>query len=198
MSRIVNMIIFVILTFTSISLQTTTGFEYCAFKFKISPGFGVKIMLPEFHYLLLLDHLTEVLRGIDVGIDSIVTSPLRNLLLAILGYNRKPFFVTLPRFSNCVSFLKVIETILDGFMSIYTKSALSPCSMSRTIALCLTIPVVNFYENGHQHCLFRFISNEDFRDKMDVEVNQCHSLSLGDYYSFKFDPSSLFLVNRFQ
>jgi hypothetical protein len=198
MSRIVNMIIFVILTFTSISLQTTTGFEYCAFKFKISPGFGVKIMLPEFHYLLLLDHLTEVLRGIDVGIDSIVTSPLRNLLLAILGYNRKPFFVTLPRFSNCVSFLKVIETILDGFMSIYTKSALSPCSQPRTIALCLTVPVVNFCDNGHQRGLFRFISNEDFRDKMDVEVNQCLSVPLGDCFSFKFDPSSLFLINRFQ
>jgi hypothetical protein len=198
MSRIVNMIIFVILTFTSISLQTTTGFEYCAFKFKISPGFGVKIMLPEFHYLLLLDHLTEVLRGIDVGIDSIVTSPLRNLLLAILGYQRKPFFVTIPRFSNCVSFLKVIETFLDGFMSIYTKSALSPCPLSRTIALCLTVPVVNFSENGHQHGLFRYISNEDYRDKMDVEVNQCHSVPLGDYFSFKFDPSSLFLINRFQ
>ena len=155
-------------------------------------------MLPEFHYLLLLDHLTEVLRGIDVGIDSIVTSPLRNLLLAILGYQRKPFFVTIPRFSNCVSFLKVIETFLDGFMSIYTKSALSPCPLSRTIALCLTVPVVNFSENGHQHGLFRYISNEDYRDKMDVEVNQCHSVPLGDYFSFKFDPSSLFLVNRFQ
>ena len=108
------------------------------------------------------------------------TSPMRNLLLAILGYQRKPFFVTIPRFSNCVSFLKVIETFLDGFMSIYTKSALSPCPLSRTIALCLTVPVVNFSENGHQHGLFRYISNEDYRDKMDVEVNQCHSVPLGD------------------
>jgi hypothetical protein len=109
-----------------------------------------------------------------------VTSPLRNLLLAILGYQRKPFFVTIPRFSNCVSFLKVIETFLDGFMSVYTKSALSQCPLSRTIALCLTVPVVNFSENGHQHGLFRYISNEDYRDKMDVEVNQCHSVPLGD------------------
>jgi len=148
--------------------------------------------------LLLLDHLTEVIRGINVDKDSMCTSPMRNLLLAILGYQRKPFFVTIPRFSNCVSFLKVIETFLDGFMSIYTKSALSPCPLSRTIALCLTVPVVNFSENGHQHGLFRYISNEDYRDKMDVEVNQCHSVPLGDYFSFKFDPSSLFLINRFQ
>jgi hypothetical protein len=113
---------------------------------------------------------------------------MRNLLLAILGYQRKPFFVTIPRFSNCVSFLKVIESILDGFMSIYTKSALSPCSQPRTIALCLTVPVVNFCDNGHQRGLFRFISNEDFRDKMNVEVNQCLSVPFGGLFQLQIRP----------
>jgi hypothetical protein len=54
------------------------------------------------------------------------------LVHALLGYQFKPIFMSISAL-GCFEFLKIIESLLDGWMAINQTSALSPCPESARI-----------------------------------------------------------------
>ena len=72
------------------------------------------------HYLILLEHVNDVIKEFD-GFENIRhISPLRDLVLALLGYQKEPFRMyisSIPKFGCC--------EILNAHVNIHHKRAVS-------------------------------------------------------------------------
>ena len=74
------------------------------------------------------------------------------LVLALLGYQIKPFRMSIPAL-GCCEFLKIIESLLDGWMAIYTTSALSPCPEPAKISIESEVVRVNWSRVDLNECV---------------------------------------------
>jgi hypothetical protein len=94
---------------------------------------------------------------------------------------------------GCCEFLKIIESLLDGWMAIYTTSALSPCPESAKISLMSEVVRVNWSRVGLNECVvrYKYTGHEVF------DVSVCNTYCGSDEYLFNFMPSALFLFDRF-
>jgi hypothetical protein len=158
----------------------------------------IKVSLMDGHYLILLEHVNDVIKEFD-GFENIRhISPLRDLVLALLGYKKEPFRMyisSIPKF-GCCEILNALQKLLDGWMSIYTTSALSPCSKSETISLESQVVRVSWSRVDRLEFAFRFSEKSNHHSCFDISV---HSTELGsDEYHINFLPSSTFLFGRFR
>jgi hypothetical protein len=114
------------------------------------------------------------------------------LVLALLGYQIKPFRMSIPAL-GCCEFLKIIESLLDGWMAIYQTSALSPCPGSAKISLVSEVVRVKWSRVDLNECVvrYKYTSHEVF------DVSVCNNYCGSDEYLFHFMPSALFLCERF-
>jgi len=176
-------------------LQESSLFRTCRYEFKAPSPYQkttIKITLRDGHYVLLLEHLNDVVKGIDSFESVRHISPLRILVHALLGYQIKPFRMSIPAL-GCCEFLKIIESLLDGWMAIYTTSALSPCPESAKISLMSEVVRVNWSRVGLNECVvrYKYTGHEVF------DVSVCNTYCGSDEYLFNFMPSALFLFDRF-
>ena len=144
------------------------------------------------HYILLLQHLNDVIKGIDCFESVRHISPLRTLVHALLGYQIEPFRMKIPA-RGCCEFLKTIESLIDGWMAIYTTSALSPCPESAKISLESEVIRVNWSRVDLNECVVRY--KYSHHEVFDVSV--CNACCGSNEYLFHFFPSALFLFGRF-
>jgi hypothetical protein len=114
------------------------------------------------------------------------------LVLALLGYQIKPFRMSILAL-NCCEFLKIIQSLLDGWMAIYQTSVLSPCPGSAKISLESEVVRVNWSRVDLNECVvrYKYTGHEVF------DVSVCNTYSGSDVYLFHFMPSALFLCERF-
>jgi hypothetical protein len=103
----------------------------------------IKVSLHDGHYLVLLNHVNDVIKGLDSFESVRHRSSLRTLVLALLGNQDKPFIMSIPAL-DCCEFMKRTELLLDGWMAIYQTSALSPCPDSAKIFLKSEVVRVNW------------------------------------------------------
>ena len=94
---------------------------------------------------------------------------------------------------GCCEFLKIIESLLDGWMAIYRTSALSPCPESAKISLVSEGVRMNWSRVDLNQCVvrYKYIAHEVF------DVSVCITFCGSDVYLFHFKPSALFLFGRF-
>ena len=149
----------------------------------------IKVSLRDGHYLVLLNHVNDVIKGTDSVRNF---SSLRMLVLALLGHQEKPFRISIPAL-NCCEFLKRIDSLLDGWMAIYQTSALSPCPDSAKISLTSHVVRVQWSKVDLNELAVRYRYSED--EVFDIAVCNTHCGS--DEYLFHFMPSAWFLFNRF-
>jgi hypothetical protein len=152
----------------------------------------IKVSLHDGHYLVLLQHVNDVIKGIDSFESVHQVSPLRMLVLALLGYQNKPFRMSISAL-DCCEFLKTIESLLDGWMAIYQTSALSPCPDSAKISLKSEVVRVNWSRVDRTECVvrFRYTAHEVF------DISVCNTRCGSNEYLFHFMPSAWFLFERF-
>ena len=139
-------------------LQESSLFRTCTYEFKAPSPYQssmIKITLRDGHYILLLEHLNDVIKGIDSFESVRHISPLRRLVHALLGYQIKPFRMSILAL-DCCEFLKVIQSLLDGWMAIYQTSALSPCPESTQISLVSEVVRVSWSRVDHNECVVRY------------------------------------------
>ena len=106
-------------------LQESSLFRTCTYEFKAQSPYQrstIKITLHDGHYVLPFQHLNDVVKWNDSFESVCHISPLRILVHALLGYQIKPFRINIPA-RGCCEILKTIESLLDGWMAIYTTSA---------------------------------------------------------------------------
>ena len=176
-------------------LQESSLFRTCTYEFKAPSPYQrstIKITLNDSHYVLVLEHLNDVVKGIDSFESVRHISPLRILVHALLGYQIKPFRINIPA-RGCCEFLKTIESLLDGWMAIYTTSALSPCPESAKISLESEVVRVNWSRVDLNECVVRY--KYSHHEVFDVSV--CNTCCGSDEYLIHFFPSALFLFGRF-
>ena len=147
-------------------LQESSLFRTCAYEFKAPSPYQsckIKITLRDGHYILLLQHVNDVIKGIDSFESVRHISTLRMLVHALLGYQIKPFRMSIPAL-GCCEFLKIIESLLDGWMAIYRTSALSPCPESAKISLVSEGVRVNWSRVDLNQCVvrYKYIAHEVF------------------------------------
>ena len=176
-------------------LQESSLFRTCTYEFKAPSPYQsckIKITLRDGHYILLLQHVNDVIKGIDSFESVRHISTLRMLVHALLGYQIKPFRMSIPAL-GCCEFLKIIESLLDGWMAIYRTSALSPCPESAKISLVSEGVRVNWSRIDLNQCVvrYKYIAHEVF------DVSVCITFCGSDVYLFHFKPSALFLFGRF-
>jgi hypothetical protein len=94
---------------------------------------------------------------------------------------------------SCFEFLKTIESLLDGWMAIYKTSALSPCPDSSKISLQSEVVRLTWSRVDHNECVvrYKYTAHEVF------DISVCNSYCGSDVYMFYFQPSALFLFDRF-
>ena len=180
----------------SISIfQESSLFLTCTYEFKAPSPYQkstIKITLLDGHYVVLLQHLNDVIKGVDSFESVRHISPLRKLVHALLGYQIKPFRMSIPAL-GCCEFLKIIESLLDGWMAIYQTSALSPCPESAKICLMSEVVRVKWSRVDLNECVvrYKYTAHEVF------DVSVCNTYCGSDVYLFYFKPSALFLFDRF-
>lgn len=152
----------------------------------------IKVSLCDGHYLVLLNHVHDVIKGIDSFESVRNLSSLRILVLALLGHQVKPFRMSIPAL-NCTEFLKRLESLLDGWMAIYQTSALSPCPESAKISLTSHVVRVKWSKVDLNELAIRYSYIDD--EVFDITVCNTHCGS--ENYLFHFMPSAWFLFNRF-
>jgi hypothetical protein len=174
-------------------LQIFGQFEDCYFKFISADGIAVKLALADGLYIVLLDHFTRVIGEVDDWSETRLESPLRNLMLACLGYQPKPFLVLLPQCLDSSSFLKMINSLVFEWIAIYSRSALSPCPFQSTVSLRSTSVVLNWNEPGEKCVEIMYEAGEDANDvfQVSVENRSCKQ------FQFEIRLSPIFLLNRF-
>jgi hypothetical protein len=180
---------------TGLFLQESSLFRTCTYEFMAPSPYErstIKIALHDGHYVLLLEHLNDVIKGIDTFDSVRHISPLRILVHALLGYQIKPFRIKIPA-RGCCEFLTTIESLLDGWMAIYTNSALSPCPGSAKISLESEVVRVNWSRVDLNECVVRY--KYSHHEVFDVSV--CNTCCGSDEYLIHFFPSALFLFGRF-
>ncbi len=176
-------------------LQESSLFRTCTYEFKAPSPYQrstIKITLRDGHYILLLQHLNDVIKGIDCFESVRHISPLRLLVHALLGYQIKPFRMYIPAM-GCCDFLKIIESLLNGWMAIYQTGALSPCPESAKISLASEVIRVNWSRVDHSECVVRY--KHTAHEIFDISV--CNTYVGSEEYLFHFTPSALFLFDRF-
>ena len=176
-------------------MQESDLFESCTYEFKAPFPFGsrtIKVSLHDGHYLVLLHHVNDVIKEID-SLESVRhVSSLRMLVLALLGYQDKPFRMSI-HVLDCCEFLKILESLLDGWMAIYQTSALSPCPDSAKISLKSEVVRVSWSRVDLTECVVRYKYTTD--QVFDISV--CNTSCGSNDYLFRFMPSALFLFRRF-
>ena len=176
-------------------LQESSLFRTCTYEFKAPSPYQssmIKITLRDGHYILLLEHLNDVIKGIDSFESVRHISPLRRLVHALLGYQVKPFRMSIQAL-DCCEFLKKIQSLLDGWMAIYQTSALSPCPESTQISLVSEVVRVSWSRVDHNECVVRY--KHTALEVFDISV--CNDDCGSDVYLFHLSPSALFLFDRF-
>ena len=114
------------------------------------------------------------------------------LVLALLGYQIKPFRMSILAL-NCCEFLKIIQSLLDGWMAIYQTSVLSPCPGSAKISLESEVVRVNWSRVDLNECVIRYKYNGG--QVFDIFV--CNTYCGCNLYLIHFVPSADFLFGRF-
>ena len=152
----------------------------------------IKVSLRDGHYLVLLNHVNDVIKGID-SFESVRNfSSLRMLVLALLGHQEKPFRISIPAL-NCCEFLKRIQSLLDGWMAIYQTTELSPCPDSAKISLTSHVVRVQWSKVNLNELAIRY----RYSDEEVFDIAVCNTCCGSENYLFHFMPSAWFLFNRF-
>jgi len=133
-----------------------------------------------------------VIKGIDDFEDVRHISPLRSLVHALLGYQSKPFRMYIAAI-HCCEFLKIVQSLLDGWMAIYQTTALSPCPDSSVISLQSEVIRVTWSRVDLNECVIRYKYSTD--EVFDISV--CNTCCGEDVYLFHFMPQAFFLFGRF-
>jgi hypothetical protein len=158
----------------------------------LGKGCAIKVTLRDGHYLVLLNHVNDVIKGVDSFESVRHRSSLRTLVLALVGYQSKPFIMSFPAL-DCCEFVKMIKLLLDGWMAIYQTSALSPCPDSAKISLKSEVIRVNWSRVDLNEIAIRYKHTDV--EVFDIAVCNTHIGS--EKYLFYFMPSPWFLYNRF-
>lgn len=176
-------------------IQESSLFRTCTYEF-MAPGpyksMEIKVTLRDGHYLVLLNHVNDVIKGIDSFESVRHLSSLRKLVLALLGYQIKPFRMCIPAM-DCCEFLKRIETLVNGWMAIYQTSALSPCPDSAKTSLKSEVVRVKWSRVDLNELTFRYTCTDGTVFDIAVHNTYCRS----EEYLFHFSPSAWFLFKRF-
>ena len=79
---------------------------------------------------------------------------------------------------GCCEFLKIIESLLDGWMAIYQTSALSPCPESAKICLMSEVVRVKWSRVDLNECVvrYKYTAHEVF------DVSVCNTYCGSDVY----------------
>ena len=176
-------------------MQESDLFESCTYEFKAPCPFEsrtIRVSLHDGHYLVLLHHVNDVIKEIDSFESVSHVSSLRMLVLALLGYQDKPFRMTIPAL-GCCEFLKTIESLLDGWMAIYQTGALSPCPDSAKISLKSEVVRLNWSKVDLTEIVvrYKYTTHEVF------DISVCNTCCGSNDYLFHFMPSAWFLFERF-
>jgi hypothetical protein len=157
---------------------------------------NINISFVDGHYLIMLTYVHEVIKGIKhVEHDS----PLRDLVLAILGYQKNPvrIFIRPTDTLSCNVFLDTIQKLLHGFMAIYTTSALSPCAESSTIYLDfrpVRVKWSRFNKVESLECAFRLSETRNDREVFDISVHN-NERDGHEYRSISYRQQLSFLLD---
>ena len=176
-------------------LQESDLFLECLYEFKAPfpyESITIKVTLRDFHYILLLEHVNDVIKGIDQFETISPATSLRYLVLALLGFQDKPFRIRIPT-PDANIFQQTVEKLIAGWMAIYQTSALSPCQDSATVSLISEVLRVKWSRVDLNECVVRY--KHTCQEVFDISV---HNDSCGsNIYLFHLKPSALFLFERF-
>jgi hypothetical protein len=94
---------------------------------------------------------------------------------------------------HCCEFLKIVQSLLDGWMAIYQSTALSPCPDSSRIFLQSEVIRVTWSRVDLNEYVIRY----KHRGGEVFDISVCNTHCGGDVYLIRFVPSAYFLFDRF-
>jgi hypothetical protein len=94
---------------------------------------------------------------------------------------------------HCCEFLKIVQSLLDGWMAIYQSTALSPCPDSSRIFLQSEVIRATWSRVDLNEYVIRY----KHRGGEVFDISVCNTHCGSDLYLIRFVPSAYFLFDRF-